>query len=113
MFVSFFNQGVLLFQQTLNNAKVSVTITPTLPTYPQDEDNFISQLGIADRVVLHKFLPSGRTFVGSNRDEALVLKQKYSWWYDNETDSYEQFKAKLIAMLPNIDIMQGKEGFQY
>lgn len=102
-----------LKQNLHNNAKVSVTITPTLPTFPEDEDNFINQLGIAVRVVLHKFLPSRRTFVGSTRNEALTVKQKYSWWYDNEADSYQQFKAKLIAMLPNIEIIEGKAGFQY
>jgi hypothetical protein len=49
--------------------------------------------------------------VASTREEALILKRKYAWWYDNEKKSYQQFKEKLDSLLTHVQIMEGKEGF--
>lgn len=94
--------------------RFSITVTPLLPTLPEDEANFISKLEVVDRVVIQDFHASnGRSLVASTPQEALALKQKYAWWYNSEQDSYRKFKNKLIAMLPAVEIMEGKEGFGY
>jgi len=94
--------------------KFSVTLTPLLPTLPEDETNFIGKLEVIDRVVIQEFHASNaRSLVASTRTEALALKQKYAWWYDREKESYQNFKNKLIAMLPDVEVMEGKEGFGY
>jgi len=54
-----------------------------------------------------------RSLIASTREQALALKQKYAWWYNSEQQSYRKFKNKLIAMLPGVEIMEGKEGFGY
>jgi DNA repair photolyase len=94
--------------------KLSVTITPLLPTLPDEQEVFIRKLELADRVVIQEFhASSARSLVASTREEALVLKQKYAWWYDDEQKSYQQFKAKLASLLTDVQIMEGKEGFGY
>jgi DNA repair photolyase len=94
--------------------KFSVTITPLLPTLPEDEANFISKLEVVDRVVIQDFHASNsQSLVASTRPEALALKHKYAWWYNREKESYCNFKNKLITMLPSVEIMEGKEGFGY
>lgn len=94
--------------------RFSITVTPLLPTLPEDEANFISKLEVVDRVVIQDFHASnGRSLVASTPQEALALKQKYAWWYNSEQESYRKFKNKLIAMLPAVEIMEGKEGFGY
>jgi DNA repair photolyase len=94
--------------------KFSVTVTPLLPTLPEDEAAFISKLEVVDRVVIQDFHASNaRSLIASTRSEALALKQKYAWWYNSEQQSYRKFKNKLIAMLPSVEIMEGKEGFGY
>lgn len=94
--------------------RFSITVTPLLPTLPEDEANFISKLAVVDRVVIQNFHASnGRSLIASTRSEALALKQKYAWWYNSEQQSYRKFKNKLIAMLPGVEIMEGKEGFGY
>lgn len=94
--------------------RFSITVTPLLPTLPEDEGNFINKLEVVDRVVIQDFHASNaRSLVASTRSEALDLKQKYAWWYNNEQASYRNFKNKLKAMLPGLEIMEGKEGFGY
>ncbi|MEG4809495.1 radical SAM protein [Microcoleus sp. F8-D3] len=94
--------------------RFSITVTPLLPTLPEDEANFISKLEVVDRVVIQDFHPSNdRSLIASTRSEVLALKQKYAWWYNSEQQSYRKFKNKLIAMLPGVEIMEGKEGFGY
>ncbi|NES18885.1 MAG: radical SAM protein [Symploca sp. SIO3E6] len=94
--------------------KISITITPTLPTPVAEQEAFIKQLNIADRIVIQEFHASSRgSLVASTRPEALALKQKYSWWYDNEQENYQQFKDKLTSLLPGIEIREGKAGFSY
>jgi DNA repair photolyase len=96
------------------DVRFSITVTPLLPTLPADEANFISKLEVVDRVVIQNFHASnGRSLIASTREEALALKQKYAWWYNSEQKSYENFKNKLKAMLPGVEIMEGKEGFGY
>ncbi len=94
--------------------KLSVTITPLLPTLPVDEDNFIIKLNIVDRVVIQDFHPSNsRSLVASTRQEADEIKQKYAWWYNNEKVNYMKFKEKLVFQLPGVEIKEGKVGFGY
>jgi DNA repair photolyase len=97
-----------------HEARFSVTVTPLLPTLPEEQAEFICKLEVADRVVIQEFHPSnGRSLVASTRAEAIALKTKYAWWYDNEEKSYQQFKDKLASLLTDVQIMEGKEGFGY
>lgn len=95
--------------------KISITVTPLLPTLPTDEAAFIKKLAIADRVVIQAFHSTNqsRSLVASTRQEAEEIKQKYAWWYENEKLSYMKFKEKLVSQLPGVEIMEGKEGFGY
>lgn len=94
--------------------KISITITPLLPTLPKDEVAFIDKLKIADRVVIQDFHPShNRSLVASTRQEAEGIKQKYAWWYDEEQLSYMRFKEILVTRLPGVEIKEGKDGFGY
>ncbi|AFZ34735.1 Radical SAM domain protein [Stanieria cyanosphaera PCC 7437] len=102
----------------LHDIRFSVTITPLLPILPQDELEFISKLTVVDRIVIQSFHSSKqKSLVASTRPEAISLKEKYNWWYDNEQESYQRFKQKLteqlIALAANIEIKEGKEGFGY
>ena len=97
-----------------HEARFSVTLTPLLPTLPEEQANFICKLEVADRVVIQDFHPSnGRSLVASTRAEAIAHKTKYAWWYDDEEKSYQQFKEKLACLLTDVQIMEGKEGFGY
>lgn len=96
--------------------KLSVTITPLLPTLPADESRFIDKLAVVDRVVIQEFHAAhGGSLMASTPQEAIALKQKYSWWYDRSQQSYNYFKESLIAQLDpyDVEIMEGKEGFAY
>lgn len=101
-----------------HDLRFSVTITPLLPTFPQDEVKFISKLAVADRIVIQAFHSSNqKSLVASTRLEAISLKEKYNWWYDNEQTSYQSFKQKLqehlTALVATVEIEEGKEGFGY
>jgi len=94
--------------------KISITITPLLPTLSADEDTFIEKLKIADRVVIQDFHPSNnRSLVASTRQEAEDIKQKYAWWYNEQEVKYSTFKQKLLEWLPDVEIREGKDGFGY
>lgn len=71
-------------------------------------------LSIADRVVIQDFHNfRDRTLVTSTRPEVIKIKQKYAWWYNNQTENYQNFKENLISWLPAVEIMEGKDGFGY
>lgn len=112
-------KAVKLIKQSIDDSKgfvpkISITITPTLPTPVAEQEAFIQQLKIADRIVIQEFHTSSRSsLVASTRQEALALKRKYAWWYDNEQQNYQQFKDKLVSLLPEIEIKEGKAGFGY
>ena len=94
--------------------KTSITITPLLPTLPDDEASFFEKLKIVDRIVIQDFHPSqNRSLVASTRKETEAIKQKYPWWYGKGELSYIQFKQKLINQLPGIEVKEGKDGFGY
>ncbi|MBD2164292.1 radical SAM protein [Calothrix membranacea FACHB-236] len=94
--------------------KLSITITPLLPTLLTDESAFIDKLAIADRVVIQDFHPNNnRSLVASTRQEADEIKQKYAWWYDSENSGYMRFKEKLKTRLSSVEIKEGKNGFGY
>lgn len=94
--------------------KLSITITPLLPTLPQEQEGFIRQLDFVDRIVIQNFHASHkRSLIASTRDEAIDIKQKYNWWYDNQQENYQQFKDKLIHILSGVEIKEGQKGFTY
>lgn len=94
--------------------KISITITPLLPTLAKDEDTFIQKLAIVDRVVIQDFhANNNRSLVAGTRQEAEEIKQKYAWWYNSQQLSYQRFKEKLISQLPGVEIKEGKDGFGY
>jgi len=94
--------------------KLSITITPLLPTVPADEAAFIKKLQIVDRVVIQEFHTShNRLLMAGTRKEAQAIKEKYAWWYDNEQINYMKFKEKLVSMLSDVDIKEGQAGFGY
>lgn len=94
--------------------KLSVTITPTLPTKPEDIDWFVERLRGIDRVVLQRFHDaSARSLVAATREEAIALKEKYRWWYADEGTQYEKFKAILKQRLPETEVLENQEGFGY
>ncbi|MDJ0618057.1 MAG: radical SAM protein [Calothrix sp. MO_192.B10] len=94
--------------------KTSITITPLLPTLPDDEASFLEKLKIVDRIVIQDFHPSqNRSLVASTRKETEAIKRKYPWWYGKGELSYIQFKQKLINQLPGIEIKEGQDGFGY
>lgn len=101
-----------------HDIRFSITVTPLLPTFPEDEARFIKQLATVDRVVLQDFHPSNQgALSASTRENAIALKDKYSWWYGNNNHSYQNFKLKLenyfTALLADVEIMEGKAGFGY
>jgi DNA repair photolyase len=94
--------------------KLSITITPLLPTLPADEATFISKLDIADRIVIQEFHAShNRLLVAGTRQEAQEIKEKYAWWYEDEQANYLKFKEKLVSRLTGVEIKEGKDGFGY
>jgi DNA repair photolyase len=95
--------------------KLSVTMTPLLPTLPKDEFKLFRSLSVVDRVVIQDFHPSNeKSLVASTRKDAIVIKDKYHWWYENKRQSYLDFKNKLLLLeAKGVEIMEGKEGFTY
>ncbi|HIK32174.1 MAG TPA: radical SAM protein [Oscillatoriales cyanobacterium M59_W2019_021] len=94
--------------------KISITITPLLPTFPEHELEFIKKLRVADRIVFQNFHTStNRSLVASTRSEAIELQKKYRWWYESADQNDRAFKEKLEFALPKVEIKEGKEGFSY
>ena len=94
--------------------KLSITITPLLPTLPEEQENFIRQLNFVDRVVIQDFHASHkRSLVASTRDAAIDMKKKYEWWYSNQAQNYQQFKGKLVEILSDVEVKEGQAGFTY
>lgn len=94
--------------------KISITITPLLPTLPTEEAAFINKLQVADRIVIQEFHAShNRSLVAGTRKEADKIKEKYAWWYDNEQLNYLMFKEKLVSRLAGVEIKEGQAGFGY
>ncbi|NEP39428.1 MAG: radical SAM protein [Okeania sp. SIO2G4] len=94
--------------------KLSITITPLLPTLPEEQENFIRQLNFVDRVVIQEFHASHkRSLIASTREEAIDMKKKYSWWYNNENKNYQSFKSQLVEILSDVEIKEGQAGFTY
>ena len=107
-----------LASNNLHRIGFSVTITPLLPTFLKDRERFFRQLVTVDRIVIQDFHPTrNSSLIASTRKEAIALKQKYAWWYDNEPESYRQFKQSLqdciTAWSSDTEILEGKLGFGY
>ncbi|MBD2485343.1 radical SAM protein [Planktothrix sp. FACHB-1365] len=100
--------------QTGHDIRFSITITPLLPTLPEHQDAFILKLGFVDRIVIQEFHPTqNKSLVASTREQAIALKEKYAWWYNQEQENYSQFKQKLEFLLSDVEIKEGREGFGY
>jgi DNA repair photolyase len=97
------------------NIRFSVTMTPLLPSYPEDLTNFIRRLEIFDRVVIQPFHSSQRkSLAASTPQTAIDLKQKYEWWYGNEKNNYENLRGKLESLTHSgVEILEGQEGFNF
>ena len=95
--------------------KFSITVTPLLPSYPQDISKISQKLEIFDRIVIQPFHASKETsLVASTPKAAIQLKEKYAWWYDQERDNYHQFKKQLQYLVDSgVEIKEGEEGFRY
>lgn len=94
--------------------KISITITPLLPTLPIDEAAFLNKLQVADRVVIQGFHTShNRLLIAETRKEAHEIREKYAWWYDNEQVNYLMFKQKLLTKLTEVKVKEGQAGFGY
>jgi DNA repair photolyase len=95
--------------------KISATLTPLLPTLTKDQSKFIEQLSVVDRVVIQEFHPNHeKSLIASTRSDAIALKDQYQWWYENEHESYLNFKEKLFVLeKAGVEIKEGKEGFTY
>jgi DNA repair photolyase len=96
--------------------KISITITPLLPTLREDEPAFMRRLQVADRVVVQQFHASkNQSLVAVTRQEAEAIKRRYAWWFDRENECYAGFKSRLFDRLEGIvdDIQEGRQGFGY
>ncbi len=97
-----------------HNVQFSITITPVLPTLPEDEAPFIFKLEVADRIVIQGcHQQKKKSLSASTRQEAITIQKKYSWWYNDEPENYSNFKHKLESMLCDIEVIEGKQGFRY
>jgi DNA repair photolyase len=95
--------------------KFSITVTPLLPSYPQDISKISQKLEIFDRIVIQPFHANKETsLTASTPKSAIQLKEKYNWWYDQEKDNYHQFKKQLQYLVNSgVEIKEGEEGFRY
>lgn len=94
--------------------KISITITPLLPTLPTESAAFINKLQVAERVVIQEFHAShNRSLVAGTRKEADKIKEKYAWWYDNEQVNYLMFKETLVSTMTGVEVKEGQSGFGY
>lgn len=98
-----------------HDVRFSVTITPLLPIFPKDIADFVNKLSCVDRAVIQKFHASNeKTLVASTRQEAISLKTKYAWWYEQEEAYYYDLKNKLASLSDRgVEILEGREGFVY
>lgn len=95
--------------------KFSITVTPLLPSYPEDVTKFIQKLEIFDRIVIQPFHANRKSsLVASTPTSAIQLKEKYHWWYNQEKEKYHWFKQQLEYLtLSGVEIKEGEEGFRY
>lgn len=98
-----------------HEVKFSVTVTPVLPICFEQQLEFIQKLAIVDRVVIQEFHEqNNRSLIASTRQEAIDLKKKYDWWFQNEYENYHQFKIKLENILfETVEVLEGRAGFGY
>lgn len=99
--------------------KLSVTLTPLLPTEPADLPSLLQRLAIADRVVIQPFHPDrgNQMRVAATRPAATALKQQFAWWYDQESQNYESLKRQIQSLIhynhPDLELLEGQAGFGY
>ncbi len=97
-----------------HDIRFSITVTPLLPTLPEDRVNFIRKLQVVDRVVIQPFHNfNARSLIAGTREAAAAIMKKYQWWYENEAERYENFKQLLNLLLFDVEIKEGKDGFGY
>jgi DNA repair photolyase len=112
--------------------KLSATVTPFLPTFgsltddtprrsnpsepdkPDDLDRLARALACADRVVFQPLHREGGGRTGATtREAAIALRAKYADWYDREADYSQCLRDKLKRYAPDLEILDGAEGFGY
>ncbi|MGD1900938.1 MAG: radical SAM protein [Geitlerinemataceae cyanobacterium] len=106
--------------------KLSATVTPFLPTFgaidgertdgeeSDDLDRLARGLACADRVVFQPFHPSGGgRLSATTREAAIALRAKYADWYAREADYSRCLRDKLRRYAPDLEILDGAEGFGY
>lgn len=95
--------------------KFSITVTPLLPSYPEDVTKFIQKLEIFDRIVIQPFHANRKSsLAASTPTSAIELKEKYQWWYNQEKEKYQWFRQQLEYLtLSGVEIKEGEEGFRY
>ncbi len=114
--------------------RLSATVTPFLPTFGSlpgasgrrsnpagsddldrdDLDRFARALACADRVVFQPFhRGGGGRLAATTREAAIALRAKYADWYDREADYGQCLREKLKRYAPDIEILDGAEGFGY
>jgi len=115
-----FRYGIALApDRDVHIPKLSVTLTPLLPTEPADIPRLLQQLAIADRVVLQPFHPDRGHMMrrASTRPMATALKQQFAWWYDHESRNYDSLKHEILRIIESeqydLELCEGEEGFGY
>lgn len=95
--------------------KLSATLTPLLPTDAGDLTDFFERLQWADRIVIQPLHGNvGKSLIAATREAAIALQSRYAQWYDDEAQSYAQFKAQLTQVLGDrCEILEGQAGFTY
>ncbi|MEM8641426.1 MAG: radical SAM protein [Cyanobacteria bacterium P01_G01_bin.54] len=95
--------------------RLTATLTPLLPTDPQDLDSFFAALKMVDRIVIQTLHGNvGKSLIAATREAAIALQERYTDWYADEVQSYRWFREKLISALSqHCEIREGKAGFTY
>jgi len=95
--------------------RLAITMTPLLPSYPEDLGEFIKRLATFDRIVIQPFHKTqNQSLVASTPQSAIDLKNKYQWWYENEPENYQNLKIRLQKLAYfGVEILEGQAGFGY
>ena len=96
------------------NMRISTPLTPQ-PNEPRDDlEQLARALACADRVVFQPFhRDQGGSLGATTRTLAIALRTKYADWYAREAEYSQCLRAKLRRYAPDLEILDGAEGFGY